>query len=317
MGRGPRKGYVGLVYADGNAMGRLVQELDHEKTCHAFSDIVDGSIRDACFEALEAVCGPEIEAARGAAGKGEKPGPLPADILLLGGDDLLVLLPADAALDFAVKATAAFERLTRERIADLSPDGKPGRFFDDKLTGRGMTVSCGIALAPARYPFYLLLHLAEELLKSAKTGGSAEVQRLIKEVKISREDGEYWAPAYLDFHLIAGAATADLDVVREEDYLVKTKHHRTLRPYSRDRLEKLLNAVQRLQQAHLPRSKLQDFYDAALEPRRPSPAAAPGSCSRGCARNANGATASALGWPSKRSARSPTSPGKRTATPPW
>lgn len=251
-----RRGYVGLVYCDGNAMGRLVQELDREDTCHAFSTIVDGSIREACYEALDAVCAEEIAATRAAYRAGQKLGPLPADILLLGGDDLLVFVPADRALPFALHATEAFERRTREEVARLLA-GKARRFFEERLSGRGMTVSCGVALAPVKYPFYLLYELAEELLKSAKKGGSADAE--------SRAH-KHWAPASVDFHLVAGAASDDLGIARRDDYHTKTEYKRTLRPYRRDRLEQLRAAVLRLQQARLPRSKLQDLADAALDP---------------------------------------------------
>ncbi len=51
-----RKGYVSLIYADGNAMGRLVQELDSHEVCAEFSKLVDESVRDACYEALSEAC---------------------------------------------------------------------------------------------------------------------------------------------------------------------------------------------------------------------------------------------------------------------
>ncbi len=249
-----RKGYVGLVYADGNAMGRLVQELGSDETCRCFSEIVDGGIREACYRALDAVCAAEIAEQRASPAR---PRPLPADILLLGGDDLLVLLPADVALDFALHATAAFEEITRAQIRALPP-GKPREFFARRLEGRGLTISCGVALAQAKYPFYLLLDLAEELLKSAKEDGSRDPSRK-----------PYWAPPFIDFHLVVGPTGADLAAVRKEDYLVGVEGspRRTLRPYRRDRLELLRKGVCLLQRARLPRSKLQALFDAALDPR--------------------------------------------------
>ena len=42
-----RRDYVGLVYADGNAMGRLVQELDSAETTSAFSAVVDEGVHEA------------------------------------------------------------------------------------------------------------------------------------------------------------------------------------------------------------------------------------------------------------------------------
>ncbi len=167
--RSRREGYVGLIYADGNAMGRLVQDVNSPEVCKAFSELVDGSLRDACYKALSEVCAGEIDRAREALENGEGPCKLPADILLLGGDDLLVMLPADRALLFALRVTAAFECLTQERQAGLPAAGR--RFFTDRgLADRGLTISCGVALAPARFPFYLLLEVAEELLRSRQAG---------------------------------------------------------------------------------------------------------------------------------------------------
>lgn len=249
-----RRGYVGLVYADGNAMGRLVQETDAPETCRAFSAIVDDSIRDACYYALAQVCAPEVAAVRAE----KSNGPLPADILLLGGDDLLVLLPSDLALDFALLVTEKFESLTRERIAALSQE-KARTFFQSRKVER-MTISCGVAFAAAKYPFYLLLDLAEELLRSAKKAGSRDPSI-----------GPYYAPPYMDFHLVVGPQGADLRAVRAMDYLVGAgdNRQRTLRPYSADRLVKLKQCARLLQGARIPRSKLQDLWSAALDPRVP------------------------------------------------
>jgi hypothetical protein len=256
-----RKGYVGLIYADGNAMGRLVQELDSPEVCGAFSKLIDGSVREACYEALSAVCTAEIQAAHAALQAGYKPQegdelePLPADILLLGGDDLLVLLPAERALDFALKVTAAFERLTRKGQAKLPQAAR--RFFAERgLAERGLTISCGVAIGPANYPFYLLRDLAEELMRSAKRRGSEDPQKT-----------DYWAPSYIDFHQLAGSMSQDLEVIRQEDYRTDSDHPRTLRPYRRDDLEKLREAALCLQQAKIPGSKLHDLFEAALEPR--------------------------------------------------
>lgn len=48
----PRKGYTALVYADGNAMGKLIKEIDTPERFEFFSDTVESSIYEACYEAL-------------------------------------------------------------------------------------------------------------------------------------------------------------------------------------------------------------------------------------------------------------------------
>ena len=76
-------------------MGKIIKALDLPETYRRFSRIVDESIREACFTALNQVCESETENVRNALRNQKRFESLPADILLLGGDDLLVALPAE------------------------------------------------------------------------------------------------------------------------------------------------------------------------------------------------------------------------------
>ena len=173
----------------------------------------------------------------------------------MGGDDLVVMLPARLALSFAGSVAQYFEQISKTKLAGLS--GREAKFFK-RLQGRGVTISCGVALARANYPFYLLLDLAEDLLKSAKRAGADQ----------SVED-HYWSPAHVDFHLVTGSSSHDLAQVRRESYGALrdgSDARRTLRPYSLGGLDSLRRAVARLRSVNFPRSKLQALHEAALEP---------------------------------------------------
>lgn len=244
-----RRNYVGLVYADGNAMGQLVQKLDNPEIFRAFSDLVDDSIREACYQALTDACQDAIAKARTwACGASDGASLLPADILLLGGDDLLVLVPADRALSFAIDVSRTFEQLTREKINSL--DAHTRKFFEHHLRGRGLTISCGVAIGPARFPFYLMLDMAEALLASAKRAGYQD----------------HGGSGYVDFHSVTASSGQDVEMVRRQEYQIESTHPRTLRPYSVDGLATLRDAVNRLRAAELPRSKLHDLFEAGLQP---------------------------------------------------
>ena len=254
------RNYVGVVYADGNAMGSTVQALDGPETCRQFSRIVDESIRESCFAALGRVLSAEMDrvteiarvmSASGQEGQDHDFEPLPADILLLGGDDLLVAVPADRALDFALQVTGEFERLTRKKIQALQ-DGDVRRFFTDRLGDRGFTISCGVAVARSTHPFYLSLDLAEQLLKNAKRPDN-------RGTSIDAHD-----PARIDFHIVAGANSHALERVRVDIYLTSTNAPRTLRPLACSQLKALRDGVRALRQAEFPRSKLHELRDAAL-----------------------------------------------------
>ena len=256
--RSSRRNYIGVVYADGNAMGKIVQALDRSETFRQFSQIVDESIREACFTALSQISQPDVERVRKALKENCRFEPLAAEIMLLGGDDLLVVVPANRALNFALQVTEAFERLTQEKIAALQ-DAKTQRFFRDQLGDRGFTISCGVAIAKSNYPFYLSLDLAEQLLKNAKRQNSHYPQP------------EAQRAARIDFHVVAGANSHALQKVRETTYQVSTDSSapRTLRPLSRSQLETLRDAVQELHNVGnvgFPRSKLHELQEAALTP---------------------------------------------------
>ena len=245
------RNYIGIVYADGNAMGKVVQDLDTPGTCRRFSTIVDDSIREACFSALGRVTEAEIECVRQAIDKGDCLPPLPADILLLGGDDLLVAVPADRALDFALQVADEFERLTREKIVSVQ-DADVRRFFEDRLGDRGFTVSCGVAIARGTYPFYLSLDLAEALLKNAK-----------RAPRVVARSGTHDS-ARIDFHIVAGATSHALDQVRRRTFRVTTDAIRTLRPFNRPQLRTLRHSVQELRKVGLASSKLHQLREASL-----------------------------------------------------
>ena len=170
---------------------------------------------------------------------------------------MLVALPADRALDFALKVTHKFESLTKNRI-DALQDAATQQFFHDRLGDQGFTISCGVAIAKSSYPFYLALDLAEQLLKNAKRQNSRASQ--------SGTQSE----ARVDFHVVAGANSYALGQVREDDYQVSTNSTapRTLRPLSCPELETLWDSVKMLQQVRFPHSKLHELQEAALLPGR-------------------------------------------------
>ena len=247
--RSSRRNYVGVVYADGNAMGKIVQALDSPETCRHFSEIVDESIREACFSGLDAVMNTDVKYIRDSIDRDDRPPPLPADILLLGGDDLLVALPADRALDFAWHVTGEFERLTRAKIEAVQDDGAR-RFFREHRGDNGFTISCGVAIVRSTYPFYLALDLATDLLQNAKRGPNA--------MNGKRDT------ARIDFHVVAGANSLDLQDVRRTTYHTASEAPRTLRPLTRSQLQEVRAAVRELRSANFPRSKLHELVDAAL-----------------------------------------------------
>lgn len=227
-----KKGHVGLIYADGNSMGRLVKQLDSIENFSFFSKTVDTAIREACYEALGRHCLPG----------GRVDHLIPALILLLGGDDLLVYTPADLAVPVAMEAAQLFERKTQEAFQNNS-------YFWKKLSGRGLTLSIGIAFGRAQTPFSILLNQAEELLKSAKVQGSLDDRCT-----------DYYAPCYVDYHFTARYNHIRAMDCRQEHLVLRGPGetlHLTNRPYPLEDMAALWDQSLILSQSGIPRSRME------------------------------------------------------------
>ncbi len=235
-----RRGYTALVYADGNAMGKLVKEIENKEQFEYFSKTVEDSIRDACHEALyEVFSKVYMKNAR------ETPGSFPAEILLLGGDDLLVYLTADMALPFAALAARKFNEKTREKIEAYKTDA----FFQARLKGKGLTISLGIAYGKSHTPFSILLDQSEELLKLAKKAGSRDG---------AHED--FYSPAYIDFHMTSNYNQVRVKDSRAEHLNISQAGRKPIKisqkPYSLEDAEALFESAQRLRDERIPKTRL-------------------------------------------------------------
>ncbi|EGV32664.1 CRISPR-associated polymerase [Thiorhodococcus drewsii AZ1] len=139
-------GYLALIHADGNGIGKRYKDrqkhapdddlLAREAHGEAFFHSMRVAVRRAVVDALRKTF--------------TQPGGVrPYEILMLGGDDLLLVCRADRALDFA---RAYAEELSRYELAD----------------GHPLTVAIGVAIAQKGYPLHRLHELAESLASSAK-----------------------------------------------------------------------------------------------------------------------------------------------------
>lgn len=149
--RRPRPGFVGFFYADGNDIGSLLNgEGRRPEDYIRISQQVSCAIKEAVYEALAEYLRP----IRQPSDEGDF-WIHPFEILTIGGDDVLLIVPGDVALPIAGRICRLFEEKANHPPL-LALNTKP------------VTLSGGLVIADDHNPVYFLRNLSEELLKSAK-----------------------------------------------------------------------------------------------------------------------------------------------------
>ena len=221
-------GYMGLIYADGDSMGREIERITTIDELRRFSEAVDTSVYDAVAETVAIYLRPTSSAT------------LPFDILLLGGDDLVMVAAADRAIEAAMHIVERFGQLTKERW------GKP------------LTLSASVTLSHVNYPIGSLIHLAETGLKFAK-----------REATKRRLEGQAMDSGLINFLVVSSSNHLDFgryyrDVLCFDDGPETLR--RTCRPYAVSDMRRLLNDIRNAR--NIPRGKLEQLRSAVFKSRR-------------------------------------------------
>ena len=193
LGQKEGENYFAIVHVDGNNMGlkfrtckslterrKLSREI-RRKTEGAFADLLAKIIRmkrDNLFgDALKL--------------EGNF---LPIRPLIIGGDDVTFLCPANMAI--------LFTKTLIEILDAETPDAAP-EHLTEKIS-RHMDACAGIAILPTKYPFFRGYELAEQLCDAAK--------KSMRELKAP--EGSSW----LDFAILHGEQAPTLEQIRATEY---------------------------------------------------------------------------------------------------
>ncbi len=255
------RNYFALIYADGNRMGETIRQIGAQSAGDgearaayaAFSAIVDQATRAAAVEAVIAEVATEPAETRprrrSGTGRGEPARLIPAEFVIAGGDDLVLIVPAQSALAVAERFVTLFQERTRELQRERVRSGALARCFAPD----GLTTSAGVAIAHASFPASQLLDHAAELMKLAKHFASDLA-----------ESGT--AAGTIDFAVIHESGSESLKHRRATEYRTTLPSGaallRTERPYTAAGLGALRQRIAALKASSVPRSKLKALYAA-------------------------------------------------------
>ena len=237
------RNYIGFIYADGNRMGEVIKSMDAKypndqdakNAYKAFSSIVDESTREAATQAVyEHVAYVDKE---------KSICTLPAEFVLAGGDDLILIVPAHHALAVTCRFIQLFNHYTREKQQKLCTDKALSECFEPD----GLTTSAGVVIAHASYPASQLMDLAADLMKSAKR----------KAAKLATPEGT------LDFMVLHDSGSESIKYRRKKEYTRTSgelKVDLTERPYTATEAVALVDRIRQLKKEGVPRTKLKQLY---------------------------------------------------------
>lgn len=174
---------------------------------------------------------------------------LPLRPIIIGGDDITFICPGRMGLQYA---QSFIEYVNSEDLLDDNLhkyiQNKTG-----KTISKSMSCCAGVAIVPAKYPFFRAYELAEQLCDEAKN--------------LSRKDDG----SYLDFAILHGEKYGDIKLLRNEQYVtnVGNLHYG---PYNvlgskkdKHSLKALFALMQMLADDKMPRNKVKDLRSVLQE----------------------------------------------------
>ncbi|MBW4641473.1 MAG: type III-B CRISPR-associated protein Cas10/Cmr2 [Goleter apudmare HA4340-LM2] len=259
-------GYVAYIYADGNNMGGFIQNIRTPKEYQEFSQDVENATQYAVYQALASNLHPrEIKGISEAESKIQDGDVIhPFEIITIGGDDILLIVPADQALQIAKMIGEQFENILLEKVA-ISGVKIKGKYklennlldsniyhrFSEKISQPDqckLSMSSGVLITAYNTPIYYAEDLTNQLMKSAK-----------KYAKTLKENGYYGGT--IDFFTMKSVTmiSSNIEEFRKQALTIDNRGAKLKlysAPYTIPELDKFLASIRALQKAEFPKSQL-------------------------------------------------------------
>lgn len=221
--------YIGVIHADGNGLGQLLMQVREDikdipqhytKVFRKLSETIEQATVAATRQAAQAELVEKAVLRHDA--NGNRYQVMPARPLVLGGDDLTMIVRGDLAIAFTEKFLTAFEEHTEKLFSRFKQEYKKQGI--NLRIPTGLTACAGISFVKASQPFYLAYRLAESLCKTAKTRSKQTLS----------EDGRI--PASLAFHRITTSVIDEYETVCQRE-LTTPSGLLTMQPYAAGKIQ--------------------------------------------------------------------------------
>jgi len=210
-------GYVAIIHADGNGLGEILAGLKEAMPTDArsyaakwlaFSTALEKATEAALYEAMAPWRKGAKHTEKGAV-------IMPARPLILGGDDVTLIVRAELALDFAEDFLTKFERASAKEFDDIRDQ------FGDLLPEM-LTACAGIALVKPKQSFHQAYELCESLCTAAKVASKQERLRKQKDL----------IPASLAFHRVTTSSIDTWETILDKELTAHDGVCLTMQPYA-------------------------------------------------------------------------------------
>ncbi|MEA5573539.1 type III-B CRISPR-associated protein Cas10/Cmr2 [Calothrix sp. UHCC 0171] len=273
-------GFVAYIYADGNNMGGYIQKIRTPEAYQNFSQDVDNATKYSVFHALANNLHPRqlqgIDESTSRLNNGDFIHPF--EIITIGGDDIILIVPADKALEIAKDIGGNFEnillgnlsipgeeikdkdnyKITTEKPVDLQVIHRY-QWQKAKPTQCKLSISSGVLITSYNTPIYYAEDLTTQLMKSAK-----DYAKKIKKY-------EYFGGT-VDFLTMKSVTmlSSSIKDFREKALIKKQGAEIKLyaAPYTLHELGGLIASIKALIAADFPKSQLYQIRDFLAKGRR-------------------------------------------------
>ena len=261
-------GFVAYIYADGNNMGQYIRDkIKTPQEYQQFSEDIFEATEQSVYYALAHHLKPHYHTPDAQSNRTNK-NPVwlhPFEIVTIGGDDVLLIVPANKALNIAKTIGEKFEEILIgkgkypvQEAVETSPQTPPTqgnnkrihRYKSDNAPSSDccLSISSGVLITADSTPIYYADKLVSQLLKSAK-----------KRTKDLKKKGYYGGT--VDFLTLKAVTmiSSNIEAFRKEGLTINRPGQQLklyAAPYTLHELGGLLETAKALKRAKFPRSQL-------------------------------------------------------------